>query len=407
MSDILTNKALGPYVVGNLVAEKRYTTRYLVQGANAHALEILTTALAQDIMYPSRFRQQMERVTQLEHPHLLPVHNYGTDDGYSYVVLPNWSGRAFEQLTDVDAVLELLQQIAGVLGYIHSQGLVHGDLCLEQVVFDEGGNAYLGGVGLAVFVHDTLSLIGDVAFMTDPAYTAPEQWQGETATPYTDIYALGVLAYRLLTGRVPFEASTQGAVQYQHLNEMPIPIHIQRPDIPPTADSIIQQAIAKQPHERYPSAPAFVKALLTAIQGETATEDDTVAQDDHAMAPAYQHRPKTVGWWLRRAGCGLMLGTWVMLMLSPCVFITVLAQGEFVVNFSDRPGHEIRLFEIQNEQARGFGLSWGGVKNKANDGFCIATHVKYWMWEGKAENTDYCQCYTTGYAVDDSRQCEP
>lgn len=409
---MLTNKELGPFTVGEVIREGRYSTLYTVQGDERYVIQALTPILAQDIMYPSRFRQQMERATQLDHAHLLPLHNYGTDAGYSYVVTPRMETRRFDRMPDVDTALEIIQQVAAVLGYIHSQGWVHGDVCLDTIVFDDAGDAYLSGVGLAAFVQDTYKLIGIEDLITDPAYTAPEQWQRQSITPATDVYALGILAYRLLMGQVPFEASTQGAVQYQHLNETPLPIHNKRPELPPAVDAVIQKALAKQPHERYPSAPAFAKALSWTVQGEPDTvvsppEIDDEQAEDKAPLPVYQRRPKTVGWFLRRVGCGALVVVWILLMLSPCVLVTVLAQGEFVVNLSDRAGHEIRLFEIQNDQSRGFGLSWGLLDKKDDDGYCLATHVRYWMWEGDADNSDYCQCYTPSGEADSSRQCEP
>ena len=232
------------------------------------AIKILTPALAQQPGYLERFNREAETAAGLEHSHIVPIYDHGTEDGTSYVVMRYLTGGTLADrrrrqrdmgvpLPSLGEVADLLAQLASALDYAHKQGIVHRDIKPSNVMFDEHGNAYVVDFGIAKLIEATESLTGNGVSMGTPAYMAPEQWKGDPISPATDQYALGVMTYALCTGHPPFEGPTPYALMHKHLNEKPIPPHFQRTDLPQTAALVLERALAKRPEERYPTVSDF------------------------------------------------------------------------------------------------------------------------------------------------------
>ncbi len=98
--------------------------------------------------------------------------------------------------------------------------------------------------------------------------------------------------------------------------------------------------------------------------------------------------------YLRRLGCLVVFVVWLICMTMPCFFVTLMVENEVVHRRSDRPGHEVRVFRVEDSDTQGFGLSWGSLKNEQDNGdYCVSTTTRFLVWEGTAETTDYCECY--------------
>jgi len=244
------------------------------------AIKILTPALAQQPGYLERFNREAETAAGLEHSHIVPIYDHGTEDGTSYVVMRYLTGGTLADrmrrqrdmgvpMPSLGEVADLLAQLASALDYAHKQGIVHRDIKPSNVMFDEHGNAYVVDFGIAKLIEATESLTGTGVSMGTPAYMAPEQWKGDPISPATDQYALGVMTYALCTGHPPFEGPTPYALMHKHLNEKPIPPHFQRTDLPQTAALVLERALAKAPEERYPAVGGFSEAFRGAIEGAT------------------------------------------------------------------------------------------------------------------------------------------
>ncbi len=248
------------------------------------AVKVLSGELAHDSQFIARFNREAQTIAALEHPNIVPIHDFGTQQGVSYVVMRMLDGGTLEDrleerhqgdgaLPSMKETARLLQQIAGALDYAHEAGIIHRDIKPSNIMFDRHGIPFLLDFGIAKLLSETTSLTqtGGGSLGT-PIYMAPEQWLSETITPQTDQYALGVVIYIMVAGQRPFNADTAYGLLHQHLNETPPPVHEVRPGIPPAVSEVIGRALAKKPQDRYPNATAFAEAFAEAIGGINETE---------------------------------------------------------------------------------------------------------------------------------------
>lgn len=243
------------------------------------AVKVLPPSFATQAGYTERFLREAQIAAGLEHAHIVPVYDYGVQGGINYVVMRLLTGGSLAdrlQLSEAnDANLPSLAETAGVikklaaaLDYAHSRGVIHRDIKASNVMFDEQGSPFLVDFGIAKLLGATTSLTGTGVAMGTPSYMAPEQWRSESLTPATDQYALGVMTYMMITGRMPFEAPTPYAMMHKHLNEEPTPPHLWRANLPDAVKDVLRQAMAKSPRDRFPSMRAFAEAFEQAIADE-------------------------------------------------------------------------------------------------------------------------------------------
>jgi serine/threonine-protein kinase len=249
------------------------------------AIKVLSPMLAEEEGYLERFNREAKTAAALEHTHIVPVYDYGTQQDISYVVMRLLSGgtlgerlkrlsEAGRDLPSLGDVADLLKQLSGALDYAHSQGVIHRDIKPNNIMFDHQGSAYLVDFGIAKLVEATSQLTGSGVSVGTPTFMSPEQWRAEPVTPATDIYAVGAMAYLMVTGQTPFEAPTPYALMHKHLNEMPTPPHQVRAEVPPSLAPVLARAMAKDPKARFPSAMAFAQAFDRAIQSQRGEPSD-------------------------------------------------------------------------------------------------------------------------------------
>ena len=278
MPNTTGNQTLGEYELLELLGRGGMGEVYRAWQAKLKrevAVKVLTSALALDAGYLARFTREAEIAAGLEHPHIVPVYDYGVENDTSYVVMRLLTGGTLQQRMDqrsgqppsLNEVNRLLKQLTGALQYAHDQGIVHRDIKASNVMFDRHGSAYVVDFGIAQVAAVTSSLTGTGTALGSPSYMAPEQWQDEDVTGATDQYALAILTYRLLTGRMPFEASTPYALMTKHVNDLPTPPTTYRSDLPDTVVNVLNRALSKAPIDRYPSVTQFAQAFGAAIEG--------------------------------------------------------------------------------------------------------------------------------------------
>lgn len=296
----LTGKQIGPYKLEGLIGMGGMAAVYASYQASVQrkvAVKVLPSHLAEQSGYLERFKREVELAARLEHPHILPVYDHGSDAGLSYIVMRLLQGGSLSQRLrenqgmSVEDTLKILRQIGNALDYAHHENVVHRDLKPSNVLFDHVGNAYLSDFGISKVISDSTSgLTGTGQIIGTPSYMAPEQWEGADATPKTDLYAFGILAYMMLTGRLPFEAPTPLALMRKHLYDTPqSPLEI-RPDLPLAVESVIAKSLAKRPENRFNSAKEFVETLERALKGQMKDWEATSLRPQHDTAAVESQR---------------------------------------------------------------------------------------------------------------------
>ena len=251
------------------------------------AVKVLRADLAASLG-PGRFLREVTIAANLSHPHILPLHDSGEADGFLYYVMPYVEGTSLRQkliregeLPITDAV-RILRDVADAMAYAHQHGVVHRDIKPENVMLS-GRHALVTDFGVAKAVSEatgrqTLTTAG-VALGT-PAYMAPEQAAADPHTDHrADIYAWGVLAYELLTGRPPFTGASPQAVLAAHVMIAPEPVSKYRASIPPALAALVMKCLEKLPADRWQSADALIpqlEAVLTPSGGVTPTQTQPV-----------------------------------------------------------------------------------------------------------------------------------
>lgn len=255
------------------------------------ALKILPRQFGLDPQFVARFEQEAKILAKLQHPHILPVFDYGQADGYAYIVMPFLHSGTLTGLMrgaplPLAQIRRIVSQVGDALDYAHSHALIHRDVKPSNVLLDERDNCLLTDFGIAKMIESSAHLTATGSFIGTPAYMSPEQGLGQNVDGRSDIYALGVILYEMATGRVPYKAETPMAVVVKHINDPLPPPRQLNPDLPEAVERVILKALAKQPKDRYATAGEMVRALRAVIP-EPAGEMVT------AMAAAPSPTPET------------------------------------------------------------------------------------------------------------------
>jgi serine/threonine-protein kinase len=253
------------------------------------AVKVLAEHLSDDERFVARFRREALAVAKLIHPNIVQVYDTGVDEGRHYIVMEYVQGRSGAQILQkqgplgAETTAEIGIQACSGLDYAHRRGIIHRDVKpgnLMVVGGPVGGGEMtikLADFGIARAIEQTrITQVGSV--VGTAAYLAPEQVRGEEATPATDVYALGVVLYQFLTGRLPYEGSSLAELAVRQQNERPLPPSTYNGDVPETLGAAVLRALEGDPNRRYASADELAGGLQLGLQGEDVTlpmSDDT------------------------------------------------------------------------------------------------------------------------------------
>jgi tRNA A-37 threonylcarbamoyl transferase component Bud32 len=240
------------------------------------AVKVLNPHLTGDEDFAARFRREARAIAALDHPHIVRVYDFDTDQGVAFLVMEYLEGTSLKALLrDLDCrgermtlpeIERVIGALADALDHAHRQGVVHRDLKPANVIITPDGRPVLTDFGIAHMVDSTVITESGGALGT-PAYMSPEQGKGEPGDTRSDIYALGVMLYQLCTGRVPFDADTPYAIILKHITApLPSPRSL-NPDLPEAIERVILKALAKDPGDRFQTAGELGRALHAAIEG--------------------------------------------------------------------------------------------------------------------------------------------
>ncbi|MCC7445804.1 MAG: serine/threonine protein kinase [Anaerolineae bacterium] len=275
MTDLVGTR-LGQYEVTERIGQGGMAAVYRARQPSMDrdvAIKVISTQLVGDPGFVTRFEHEARLIARLQHVHILPVYDFGREDTQLYLVMRLVEGGSLDRQLrygplPLPRAARLFTQIASALTYAHREGVVHRDLKPNNILLDKNGDPYLTDFGIAKIIQsDGPALTATGVAMGTPAYMAPEQWRGVGIDARTDIYALGIMLYEMLTGEQPFKGDTPFVLMYKHFDEQPPHLRAINTTLPPGIDQIVQRALAKNQEDRFASADQLADALNAVVSG--------------------------------------------------------------------------------------------------------------------------------------------
>ena len=337
-TDPLAAALSGSYRIERELGAGGMATVYLAEDLKHHrkvAVKVLRPELAASLG-PERFLREVTIAANLQHPHILPLHDSGVADGFLYYVMPYVDGQSLrEKLTregelPIPEAVRILRELADALAHAHKRGVVHRDIKPENVMLSER-HALVTDSGVAKAVSEatgrqSITTVG-VALGT-PAYMAPEQAAADPLTDHrADLYAFGIVAYELLTGRPPFTGATPQAVLAAQVTEAAEPVTKRRATVPAALAALVMQCLEKKPADRPQTAEELItrlEAVLTPSGGTTPTETRP-----YAAVGGSKRR-----WWLGLGvvvAAGVVFGLWRTVPHGPATGPTAAEETSIAV----------------------------------------------------------------------------
>lgn len=315
MSPIRTGDQLDHYRIENVVARSGMAS--IFRGTDTRtgrpvAIKVPHPEIESDPVFFDRFRREQEIGTKLDHPGVMKV--FADDDRSRIYMVMEWvEGRLLRQLLNeqkklpTERAVKIALAIARALDYIHAHGVVHRDLKPENVMIDADDNIKLIDFGIASNAGARRLTFAKLSqTMGTPDYISPEQVKGKRGDARSDIYALGVMLYEMLTGKVPFQGPNPFAIMNDRLLNNPMPPREIDPEISPQLQEIIYRALERDPRKRYASAREFVWDL------------------EHPDQVGVAERPELRDWRQRRSPLTRKILFYVMLALIPIVIFGLM-----------------------------------------------------------------------------------
>lgn len=303
----LEGTTLGPYRLLRRLGKGGMSEVYLASDRREGrkvAVKVVSGAHAE---YLERFHREAQAILNLRHKHILPAYEYGEQDPWYYLVMYYATyGTLSKRLSaagvtrarrvgkgqvrqgnrplSLEEAAVLLEQIASALHYAHESGIIHRDIKPSNILLRGPHYAYLADFGLAKALEGSQGLTQTGSLLGTPEYMAPELSLGP-ASPSSDIYALGVLLYQMVAGRVPFSAETPVATFWKHLRDRPMPPSLYNPAIPRSVDLVILRALEKEPQRRFPSPLALSHAYRRALRSSQSAHNDMQETAEAQLSP--------------------------------------------------------------------------------------------------------------------------
>jgi len=298
----MVGQNIGKYHVEDRLGRGGMGTVYRAIDETLHrevAIKVLNAEL-NDPEVAKRFRAEAITVARLSHPGIATIYELFQHDGQWLMVMEFVRGETLEHLVDRMGALspqraaELCMQALAALAHAHSMGVVHRDLKPANLMITETGSVKIMDFGIAR-VAGTEHLTNAGYMMGTPAYMAPEQVMGHEIDARADLYAMGVVFYRLTTAKLPFRGDTPFAMAQSQVNEIPTPVAMMRSDLPPWVEQIVGRALAKAPEQRFQSAVEFHEAFARSLAGLPMTAPAAIASPSDVTAILTPARPSPTG----------------------------------------------------------------------------------------------------------------
>lgn len=307
MSDSEQTVFSGRYELHSLIARGGMANVHLARDQlldRPVAIKVLFPEFATDPNFVERFRREAQAAANLTHPNIVAVYDWGQEEDQYFIVMEYVDGRSLAQILNAEGSLlperaaDIAIDVAAALGFAHRNGVVNRDVKPGNILISTTGQVKVTDFGIArVFdqgVEENLTQAGSV--MGTATYFSPEQAQGKTVDPRSDVYSLGVVLYEMLCGGPPFTGDSPVAIAYKHVQEPPTPLREHKPDLDEALEAIVLKAMAKDVANRYPSAEDLRSDLRRYREGArvlgiggamaAAGADATTAMPATGVAPA-------------------------------------------------------------------------------------------------------------------------
>src|SRR4051812_21193424 len=229
------------------------------------ALKLLYRRFAEDEEFVERFKREASAAAGLQHPNVVGVYDRGEWDGTFYIAMEYLEGRSLKQVLQEEGPLaperaiDIVIQILRAARFAHQRGVIHRDIKPHNVIIDEEGRAKVTDFGIARAGASDMTETGSI--MGTAQYLSPEQAQGHAVSAQSDLYAIGIVLYELLTGRVPFDGDSPVTIALKQVSELPVPPSAYNPAVPQELDAIVLRALEKDPARRFTDAEEFIAVL--------------------------------------------------------------------------------------------------------------------------------------------------
>ena len=272
----MTPEKIGRYIIIEELGRGGMATVYHAKDPNFDrdvAVKILPRTFLHDPQFRVRFEREAKTIAALEHAAIVPVYDFGEDDGLPFIVMRLMSGGSLAEKIakgklSLEEAVKIIIQLSPGLTAAHQKGIIHRDLKPGNILFDQYDNAYLSDFGIARLTEGDSTLTGSRILGT-PAYMSPEQIQGGKDLDHrSDLYAMGVMFFQMLVGETPFQATTPAKVMMMHILE-PVPnLLTSLPSIPRSVEIWCVKVLAKDPDDRFLDANKMAVALEAAMRGQ-------------------------------------------------------------------------------------------------------------------------------------------
>ncbi|HEU0001868.1 MAG TPA: protein kinase [Ktedonobacteraceae bacterium] len=315
--DQLTGKILGAYQIERLIGHGQLSAVYLARHqSQGHTVMVTVFNYPSDgalrSQYAALFARESAALVGLQHPHILPTYDYGEQDGFPYLVTAYVKGASLtqalkqQQRFTVQQTLNVFKQLASGLDEAHSKGITHGILSLSNVLMSNELVVQIAGFGLKTILEiqaNTQSrqpqahlFSASGTFLGNPAYISPERVMGMPVDARSDIYALGIMLFEMLSGKLPFQGANSLETALMRI-QYPVPsLHKVAPDVPPSFDLLINKILERDPARRYQRASEVSTAFERVTKMLDASNQAGAAPGTRAAQDPQITLPPTINW---------------------------------------------------------------------------------------------------------------
>ncbi|MDQ3768117.1 MAG: Stk1 family PASTA domain-containing Ser/Thr kinase [Actinomycetota bacterium] len=338
------------------------------------AVKVLHRRFTEDEEFVERFRREAQSAAGLQHQHVVSVYDRGEWDGTYYIAMEFLEGRSLKEVIGEEGPLGFLRavdiaiQILRAARFAHRRGIIHRDLKPHNVILDEEDRAKVTDFGIARAGASDMTETGSI--MGTAQYLSPEQAQGHAVSAQSDLYAIGIVLYEMLAGRLPFDAESAVTIALKQVSEAPPPLSELRPDVPPDLEAVTMRALEKDPAHRFKDADEFIGALeavraqLTGVPGGDTTAflppaPPVVSEEwERASEPESPRRRRL---WVVLAG---------LLVAGVVIAALLLAGGPDAVAVPDVVGADVEVAQ-QRLRSEGFEVEITEARNPEPPGRVI------------------------------------